>query len=81
MHFSAIATAVALASLVVAHPGHDVNEEIREREAALAGIPRGLEHCAEQMKARGLIAKAAARRAHLAKKARQERGLDVGSCF
>lgn len=78
MQFSTLVGAFALASHVIAHPNHNVREELEEREAALAGLPRSLEHCAERMKARGLIAKAAARRAQLAKRAREERGLDAG---
>jgi hypothetical protein len=79
MHFSNLVKTVALASLVVAHPGHDIREEIREREAAMVGIPRSLAHCAEQMEASGILAQATARRAALVRKAREERGLDVGS--
>lgn len=79
MYFPAVITvAAAFASFAIAHPGHDIREEIREREAALAGLPRDLSHCAEQMKARGLVAKAAARRAQTVRKAREERGLDIG---
>lgn len=78
MRFSTLVGALALAGYVIAHPNHNVREEIEEREAALVGLPRSLEHCAEQMKARGLVAKAAARRAQLAKRAREERGLDTG---
>jgi hypothetical protein len=72
---------VVLASYVIAHPNHNVRDEIEEREAALAGLPRGLEHCAEEMRARGLIAKAAARRAQLARRAREERGLDTSKGY
>lgn len=79
MHFSALFTAAALAaSFVTAHPGHDISEEIRAREVALRSLPPNLAHCAEKLKARGITADAAKRRALLVRKSRQERGLDVG---
>ena len=79
MHFSTLFTTAALvASFVTGHPGHDIGEEIRAREIALQSLPPNLAHCAQKLKARGITADAAKRRALLAKKARQERGLDVG---
>lgn len=79
MHFSTLFTSVALAaSFVAAHPGHDISQELREREVALRSLPPNLAHCAEKMKKRGATAAAGKRRAQLAKWAREERGLDVG---
>lgn len=79
MHFSTLLTSVALAaSFVAAHPGHDISQEIREREIALRSLPPNLAHCAEKMRKRGITADAGKRRALLAKYAREERGLDVG---
>ncbi|KFY62326.1 hypothetical protein V497_02447 [Pseudogymnoascus sp. VKM F-4516 (FW-969)] len=78
MHFSTLFTSVALAaSFVAAHPGHDISQEIREREIALRSLPPNLAHCAEKMRKRGLTADAGKRRALLAKFAREERGLNV----
>ncbi|KFY74456.1 hypothetical protein V501_04633 [Pseudogymnoascus sp. VKM F-4519 (FW-2642)] len=78
MHFSTLLTSVALAaSFVAAHPGHDISQEIREREIALRSLPPNLAHCAEKMRKRGITADAGKRRALLAKYAREERGLDV----
>jgi hypothetical protein len=80
MHFSTlIITAAALAGFGAAHPGHNVAQEMQEREAAMQGLPRNLAHCAEKMKARGITAAAAARRAKVAKEARQARGLNTGT--
>lgn len=79
MHFSTLLTSVALAaSFVAAHPGHDISQEIREREIALRSLPPNLAHCAEKMRKRGITADAGKRRAQLAKFAREERGLNVG---
>lgn len=79
MHFSTLFTSVALAaSFVAAHPGHDISQEIREREIALRSLPPNLAHCAEKMRKRGITADAGKRRALLAKFAREERGLNVG---
>jgi hypothetical protein len=79
MHFSTLLTSVALAaSFVAAHPGHDISQEIREREIALRSLPPNLAHCAEKMRKRGITAEAGKRRALLAKFAREERGLNVG---
>lgn len=79
MHFSTLFTSVALAaSFVAAHPGHDISQELREREVALRSLPPNLAHCAEKMRKRGALANAGKRRAQLAKSAREQRGLDVG---
>jgi hypothetical protein len=79
MHFSTLFTSAALTvSFVAAHPGHDISEELRAREIALQSLPPNLAHCAEKLRARGITADAAKRRAFLAKIAREERGLDVG---
>lgn len=79
MHFPTICiVAVAFAHIGTAHPGHDVKCEIQQREIALQGIPRDLNHCAEKMRARGLTADAGARRAKAVREARMARGLDIG---
>lgn len=78
MHLLTLITLSAtLSGLSLAHPGHDVAREVQEREAALAGLPRDLSHCAEKMKARGITAESAARRAKTAREARKARGLDT----
>lgn len=55
-----LATAAASVS---AHPGHDISEELAEREAALSQFAyRDLSHCAEKIRARGLETRNVARR-------------------
>ncbi|KAH7382110.1 Intradiol ring-cleavage dioxygenase [Cadophora sp. MPI-SDFR-AT-0126] len=79
MHFSTLFAGAALASYAIAHPGHDIHAEMQKREAALAGLPRSLDHCAEKLEARGITAEAAARREAAFRKAREERGIDPDS--
>lgn len=82
MHFSTlIAVAATLVGSIEAHPGHNVAQEMKERAAAMAGLPRDLSHCAEKLEARGVTAKAAARRAKMLREARIARGLDAGKIF
>lgn len=76
-----LSLSVALCCVSLAHPGHDVSREMQEREAALMGLPRDLSHCAEKMKARGITAEAAARRAKVGREARKVRGLDTGKSY
>ncbi|RDW67258.1 intradiol ring-cleavage dioxygenase [Aspergillus mulundensis] len=68
--------AVGLATVVSAHPGHDVKAEAAERASALKSIrARGLSQCATQLKARGVEAESVARRDASLQKIRQARGL------
>lgn len=56
MQFLVVLVALAVSLLSgesVAHPGHDLNEEIAERAAFLATAEHtSLDHCAEQLQAR-----------------------------
>jgi hypothetical protein len=67
-----------LASLVSAHPGHDVKSEAAERAAFLKKAPfqsRSLAQCASKLKARGHESRSVARRQHAVKNLRASRGL------
>ncbi|EFQ27291.1 hypothetical protein CGRA01v4_04350 [Colletotrichum graminicola] len=76
MRFSSVATALALLSKAVAHPGHDLAEEIAERRAFLSTVkPSNLGHCANKLTARGFTARNIARRTFQVKQARQKRNI------
>ncbi|KAL5340967.1 Intradiol ring-cleavage dioxygenase [Aspergillus crustosus] len=78
VHFSTLlAGAIGLATVVSAHPGHDVKVEAAERAAALKGIKaRGIKQCATELSARGVEASNIARREATLEKIRQERNLN-----
>ncbi|KAI1084210.1 aromatic compound dioxygenase [Whalleya microplaca] len=66
-----------LAGSVVAHPGHDISQEIKERRDYLSSVKRtNLDHCAPKLKARGVEKRNVQRRAALLEKARAKRGLN-----
>ncbi|KAL4981482.1 Intradiol ring-cleavage dioxygenase [Aspergillus falconensis] len=68
--------AVGLATVVSAHPGHDVKAEAAERATALKSIrARGLSQCTTQLQARGVEAESVARRDASLQKIRKARGL------
>ncbi|KAL2832522.1 Intradiol ring-cleavage dioxygenase [Aspergillus cavernicola] len=68
---------VGLATVVSAHPGHNVKAEAAERAAALKGIrTRSVKQCATQLNARGVESNNIARRDNALKQIRKERGLD-----
>lgn len=72
--FVALATSFFFSAPVVAHPGHDITEEIAERAAYLASESyTGLSHCAETLKSRqaALISRRKAMVQHL----RTKRGI------
>ena len=72
-----IVGAFAAAVSVSAHPGHDHTAEMAERAAALSQFARrDLSHCAEKIKARGLEARAVARRSEMISKLRKKRGIE-----
>jgi hypothetical protein len=76
-----VCLAAVLSGLGIVHPGHDVEREMQETEAALKGLPRDLSHCAEKVKVRGITAEGAARRTRITREARKALGLDTGkSC-
>jgi len=69
-----IAVAV-LNDAVVAHPGHDLNQEITERNDFYKNSKRDLTHCNDALKKRGMEDKQRKRRQAAIEKARAERGL------
>ncbi|OTA55934.1 aromatic compound dioxygenase [Hypoxylon sp. EC38] len=74
---SVVSGLVLLASSAVAHPGHDISHEIKERREFLSSVKRSnLGHCAAQLKARGVEKRNIERRAALLEKAREKRGLN-----
>ncbi|TGO12519.1 hypothetical protein BTUL_0087g00320 [Botrytis tulipae] len=76
MHFSAAAISAILATSVIAHPGHDVRQEIAERASFMSQLKtRDLSHCSAKLKARGLEQAAVARRSAIAKSERKKRGI------
>ncbi|KAL4912739.1 Intradiol ring-cleavage dioxygenase [Aspergillus aurantiobrunneus] len=77
VHLSALVTGlVGLATVVSAHPGHDVKAEAAQRAAALKGIrSRGLGGCSSSLSARGVEAANVARRDAMLHKIRKARGL------
>jgi hypothetical protein len=65
-----------LSSSVLAHPGHDLTQEIAERREFLSSVKRAdLSHCASKLKARGLTQRNVERRTAALEKARAKRGL------
>jgi hypothetical protein len=61
MRFSALVLA-ALTSLAIAHPGHDLSEELAERADFFKATRRSdLAHCAEEIETRGLAKRNAVR--------------------
>ncbi|KDN68667.1 hypothetical protein CSUB01_12621 [Colletotrichum sublineola] len=76
MRFSSIATGFALLSGAVAHPGHDITQEIAERRAFLSTVKRAnLGHCTDKLAARGITARNIARRMAEVQYARQKRNI------
>ncbi|KAI9051296.1 hypothetical protein LZ554_005397 [Drepanopeziza brunnea f. sp. 'monogermtubi'] len=72
---ASLIAAAALTSNVVAHPGHDIQEEIAERAAFMQFAKKDLSHCAAKLKARGMDKSNVARRAALARNARKKRSI------
>ncbi|KAI1338308.1 Intradiol ring-cleavage dioxygenase [Xylariaceae sp. FL0016] len=67
MRFSILPSLAALLSVSAAHPGHDLSEEIAERQAFKAVSRRSdLSHCASKLKARGVQRRNVLRRAAMA---------------
>ncbi|KAF7932255.1 hypothetical protein BELL_0282g00050 [Botrytis elliptica] len=76
MHFSAAAISAILTTSVIAHPGHDVRQEIAERASFMSQLKtRDLSHCSAKLKARGLEQAAVARRSAITKSERKKRGI------
>ncbi|KAE8311386.1 Intradiol ring-cleavage dioxygenase [Aspergillus transmontanensis] len=79
-----VAGLAGLASIVSAHPGHDVKAEAAERAAFLKNAPlrsRSLDQCATKLRARGLEQRNIARREHAVKNLRRSMGLQSRSHF
>ncbi|KAE8326870.1 Intradiol ring-cleavage dioxygenase [Aspergillus sergii] len=79
-----VAGLAGLASVVSAHPGHDVRAEAAERAAFLKNAPlrsRSLDQCATKLRARGLEQRNIARREHAVKNLRRSMGLQSRSHF
>jgi hypothetical protein len=74
---AAVVAAVVVAQ-VAAHPGHDISQEIAERNAFFKNsAKRGLSHCSSSLRKRG-VEEASIKRRHLGlQKARAERGLPL----
>lgn len=67
MRFSAAVVASVAATLVAAHPGANIQQELRERQEFTANSKRtNLGHCAAKHKARGIEERAIERRSNLA---------------
>lgn len=82
MHFSAAAISAILAFSVMAHPGHDIKQEIAERASFISQLKtRDLSHCSAELKARGLEQAAVARRSAIAKNERKKRGISSGQPY
>lgn len=72
------AVAAILATQVVAHPGHDIAQEVAERNAFLKNsVRRDLSHCASSLRKRGVQDASIKRREEAIAKARAERGLPL----
>jgi hypothetical protein len=77
MRLSTFLLGTLAAGSASAHPGHDHAAELAEREAALSQFARSdLSHCAEKIKARGLEARAVARRNALAAELQKRANLE-----
>lgn len=78
----AIAVTSVLLGSVLAHPGHDISEEVKERNAYMSSLrTRDLSHCADSLKKRGHAKRFASRRAEKAQRLRKERGLTNGKIY
>jgi uncharacterized protein (DUF2384 family) len=78
---SLVATTLISSIIVQAHPGHDINHEIRERAKALEHSKRDISHCAAKMKARGVEQRTIERRLERLRSERQKRDLSTGKSF
>lgn len=72
------AVAAILATQVVAHPGHNIAQEVAERNAFLKNSARrDLSQCADVLRKRGVEDASIKRREEAIAKARAERGLPL----
>lgn len=74
MRFTQVITsglALLSSSVVLGHPGHDIEKEIAERREYLNSVKQtNLAHCAEKLRARGIERRNVARRQALVENAR-----------
>ena len=78
MHLSQALIALSAATFfdqAFAHPGHDIREEISERNEFFKNNKRNLDHCSNSLKKRGMQDSQQKRREAAIAKARAERGL------
>ncbi|KAB8069418.1 Intradiol ring-cleavage dioxygenase [Aspergillus leporis] len=79
-----VAGLAGLASMVSAHPGHDIKAEVAERAAFLKNAPlraRSLDQCATKLRARGQEKRNIARREQAVKNLRRVKGLQSRAPF
>lgn len=75
---SVVSGLALLTGFAAAHPGHDLTQEIKERREFLNSVKRtNLDHCAGQLKARGVQKRNIERRAALLEKARAKRASET----
>ncbi|KAH7313882.1 Intradiol ring-cleavage dioxygenase [Stachybotrys elegans] len=75
MHFP-LPLVAAFAAAVLAHPGEDHSEELRQQRDFFANVERAsLAHCAEQLEARGVNERNVKRRMAAIEQARNQRGI------
>lgn len=74
-----VAAVAGLASVSLAHPGHNVKAEAAERAAFLkrSNIARSWGDCAAKLKAGGLESRSIARREHAVEMLRRSKGLET----
>ncbi|KAI0529996.1 aromatic compound dioxygenase [Xylaria digitata] len=73
---SLISGLTLLSGSALAHPGHDLTQEIAERREFLGSVKRAdLSHCADKLAARGVSKRNVARRTATIEEARAKRGL------
>lgn len=75
---SLLSVATLATTLVQAHPGHDIAEELAERAEYLQHYTRDVSQCAAKLKARGHHQRTIERRSALLKREREKRGLPTG---
>jgi len=78
MHFSQaliVLGATTFFDQAFAHPGHDIREEISERNEFFKNSKRNLDHCSGALKKRGMQDFQQQRRSAAIANARAERGL------
>lgn len=81
MRFLSLAAANLLSTLLVlAHPGHDIKQEVEERTIKLQQVTRrDLSHCSAKLKASGYEQRIIQRRAEILRSEREKRGLPTGT--